>query len=419
MPATSSTLPTRRSPSLRTRLALWAGDAAGWASRVTGRGAGVAISGRVVLRMAPDAVRELATDHRIAIVSGTNGKTTTTRLLASCLEGSGLQVETNATGANLASGLVGALKRADLDGVAVLEVDEAVLPLVIGDLRPEVVVLTNLSRDQLDRFGEVRSVANRWRAALASQPGCRVVANARDPMVVWAAGASRTIWVGAGTCLRADAAACPQCGSLLAWDEERFQCACGFGTPPLGSRLDGSALRIGGEEVEVRLLLPGAWNVVNAAMALTAASEMGIAAADGAAAMARVAMVGNRRMAWVLPDGTPARLFLAKNPAGWTEILRYVAGGTSDVVLAINARIADGRDPSWLYDVPFELLRGRRVVASGERSLDMATRLRYGEISCSIEPDPVRAAMLSGGRDVDICATYTAFTRLLKRLDRG
>src|SRR5207248_4256618 len=124
----SSTLPTRRSPSLRTRLALWAGDAAGWASRVTGRGAGVAISGRVVLRMAPDAVRELATGHRIAIVSGTNGKTTTTRLLASCLEGSGLQVETNATGANLASGLVGALKRADLDGVAVLEVDEAVLP---------------------------------------------------------------------------------------------------------------------------------------------------------------------------------------------------------------------------------------------------------------------------------------------------
>jgi len=175
------------SRSARTRVGVAAGRLAGWLSRVTGRGARATISGRVLNVLAPGALAELATGKRTALVSATNGKTTTTRFLAAALATDGRTVTTNSTGANLTSGIAPTLARAPDADTAVLEVDERVLPRVVDPLAAELLVLGNLSRDQLDRYGEVHLVADAWRAVTEEHPKLAVVANASDPHVVWAA----------------------------------------------------------------------------------------------------------------------------------------------------------------------------------------------------------------------------------------
>jgi UDP-N-acetylmuramyl tripeptide synthase len=408
---------TSSSVSARTALALRFGRLAGRVSRRAGIGAGVTIGGRVALAVAPGALAELGAGRQACAVSGTNGKTTTTRLLAAALTASGEMVVSNDTGANLASGLASALGSGDPSARPVLEVDEGALPRVIDALDPTLVVLTNLSRDQLDRYGEVGRVASRWRAMLASRPGQRVVANAADPLVVWAAQDSRTVWVDTGLSWREDATACPVCGALLEWkDDGWFGSACGFRRPEPQARVRNGWFEAGDDRVELSLALPGRWNVANAGLALAAAHELGAPLPVAAKAMATVEEVGGRQATWRLRDGRRARLLLAKNPAGWSEVLRYLAGGTSGVVIALNARLADGKDPSWLWDVPFELLQGRSVAASGERCLDLAVRLRYAEVPSVLEPDPLQAAVAVEGDDVEIVATYTAFVSLFRRI---
>jgi UDP-N-acetylmuramyl tripeptide synthase len=420
LPAPTGARPVPRA-SARTALAVRAGRLAGLLSRASGVGAGVTIGGRVALALAPAAIAELAAGRIACAVSGTNGKTTTTRLIAAALAASGEPVVSNATGANLASGLVSALGEGDPAARAVLEVDEGVLPRVAAALDPGLMVLTNLSRDQLDRYGEVGQVAGRWRAMLLARPQQRVVANLRDPFVVWAAQPAGAVWVDTGMTWREDATVCPACGSLLDWRDGWFGSACGFEQPPADAVLRDGALRVGDREVALSLGLPGRWNRANAAMAMVAASELGVGLEAAAAAVAGVAEVSGRQAAWRLPDGRTARLLLAKNPAGWSEVLSYLADTTSGVVVALNCRIADGRDPSWLWDVPFELLAGRpagTVAAAGERVLDLAVRLRYAGVDFAVEADPLTAAGRAGGEQVDIVATYTAFVGLLRRLRR-
>src|SRR3982074_449930 len=238
-----------------------------------GMGAGITIGGRVALAVAPGVIGELAAGRGAVVVSGTNGKTTTTRLLVAALQASGVEVLSNDTGANLASGVASALASGGSGARPVLEVDEAALPRVIAALDPHLVVLTNLSRDQLDRYGEVGTVANRWREMLASRPGQRVVANAADPLVAWAAQESDTVWVDTGLLWREDATACPACGALLEWGEGWYRSACGFAMPEASVRLTGGVVEAPGEQVELSLSLPGRWNLANAAMALAAARE--------------------------------------------------------------------------------------------------------------------------------------------------
>ena len=402
--------------SARTALAIRAGRLAGRVSRRAGIGAGVTIGGRVALAVAPGVIRELAAGRGAVVVSGTNGKTTTTRLLVAAMEASGAGVISNDTGANLASGVASALASGASGARPVLEVDEAALPRVISALDPHLVVLTNLSRDQLDRYGEVGTVANRWRQMLASRPGQRVVANAADPLVVWAAQESDTVWVDTGLLWRDDATSCPACGALLDWGDGSFRSACGFAMPEAAVRLTGGVIEAGEGCVELSLSLPGRWNLANAAMALTAAREVGVDMKEAAAAMSGVREVGGRQATWRLPDGRSARLLLAKNPAGWTEVLKFLAGTDSGVVVALNCQVADGRDPSWLWDVPFELLAGRSVGASGERHLDLAVRLRYAGVDFIDDADPLRAALRVSGDDVEVVATYSAFVNLVRRI---
>jgi UDP-N-acetylmuramyl tripeptide synthase len=407
------------SRSLRTRVGVAAGSLAGWLSRVTGRGAGATVSGRVLNAIAPGALAELAAGRHTALVSATNGKTTTTRFLAAALATNGHRVTTNSTGANLTSGLAPTLARDPKADTAVLEVDERVLPRVVDVLGTELLVLGNLSRDQLDRYGEVHLVADAWRAVTEAHPQLAVVANASDPHVVWAASPAAVTWVALGLGWRQDAATCPQCGALLAWDTERFACAeCGFAQPDATARLDGDELVLDGQRVALRLAVPGRWNLANAALAVTAATHFDVTAGDAADALAEVTTVAGRYMRVPLGDGRDARVLLAKNPAGWSEVLQFLAGIDTAVVLAVNARVADGKDPSWLWDVPYELLVGKPTAASGERCLDVSVRLRYAEVEHVLDPDPLKAARALPGDTVHLVCSYTQFSRFYRRFGR-
>jgi UDP-N-acetylmuramyl tripeptide synthase len=402
----------------RTRIAVFAGRLAGWLSRSTGQGAGATISGRVLNAIAPGALAELAPGQRIALVSATNGKTTTTRLLSAALEAAGQPVVSNSTGANLTSGIAPTLASARGPGVAVLEVDERVVPRVVDPLAAELLVLGNLSRDQLDRYGEVHAVGDSWRKVAESHPDLRIVANASDPHVAWAAAPAKTTWVELGAGWRNDAATCPSCGGLLRWSDRGFDCTgCGFAQPQTPNRLDADGnLVLDGTTIPLHLRLPGRWNRANAALAITAAvTHFDVPAVTAAQAAEKISTVAGRYRIVRLDDDRPLRILLAKNPAGWTEVLQHLAGRPGAVVIAVNARVADGKDPSWLWDVPYELLRGHPVAASGDRALDVAVRLRYAEVDHILEPDPIRAAHLLEGDEVTAIASYTQFSALYRR----
>lgn len=401
---------------MRARAALAAGTLAGRVSRVTGRGAGTQVSGRVMLGIEPDLLATVAAGRRVAVISATNGKTTTTRLLAEALRAAGTPVVSNHTGANMPAGVAAALGRDRDARVAVLEVDERWVPKVVEPLATEVLVLGNLTRDQLDRFGEVRSIAERWRAVCTAHPDLAVVANASDPHVVWSVRpAEHVTWVALGAPWRSDAATCPECAALLVWSADSFHCdACGFAQPEAPYRLDGDALVTPDGRHELELRLPGSWNTMNAALALTTAIvHFGVEPEAALRGLRALEVVSGRFSTRRLADGRDVRVLLAKNPAGWTEVLRWLEPKTTSVVLAVNAHVADGRDPSWLWDVPYELLRGKSVAASGERALDVAVRLDYGGVAHTVDPDPMAAAASLPG-EIHIIASYTQFTDLTR-----
>ncbi|MDQ1492011.1 MAG: hypothetical protein QOJ23_4525 [Actinomycetota bacterium] len=390
-------------------------------SRLTGRGGGAVIGGRVALTIDKGALGKLAAGRSLFLVSGTNGKTTTTALLAAALGTAG-PVVTNMTGANLKTGLVSALAR-DLESrVAVLEVDEAALIQVLAETTATVVVLLNLSRDQLDRYGEVRLAAQKWRTSLGARPEVHVVANCDDPLVVWAAQAAGTVtWVSTGQQWRIDATSCPNCGGRISWAGEMWSCSCGLARPEpeIGGAVgnqnsvgDGETVEVGGRSFPVRLQLPGRCNASNAAMAVAAARVAGVDPEDALAAMVGIANVAGRYRQVNL-GSTSARLLLAKNPAGWNETLDFLAAPPAGVVVAVNARGPDGYDTSWLWDVDFERLEGRPVVAAGERALDVAVRLRYAGVPHDVCADPLVAARRLPPGKVELVANYTAFQTVL------
>ena len=381
-------------------------------SRLTGRGSGAVIGGRVALALDKGALPKLTAGRSLYLVSGTNGKTTTTALLAAALSTAGSIVH-NTTGANLKTGLVSALAK-DLDSpVAVLEVDEAALVQVLAETTATVVVLLNLSRDQLDRYGEVRLAAAKWRTSLGSRPEIHVVANCDDPLVVWAAQAAGTVtWVATGQRWRIDATSCPNCGGRITWREEVWSCSCGLARPEPEIEGGGIAVEIGGRSFPVELQLPGRCNAANAAMAMAAARVAGVDPEDALAAMVGIANVAGRYREVNLGPAS-ARLLLAKNPAGWNETLDFLAPAPAGVVVAVNAQGPDGYDTSWLWDVDFERLEGRPVIAAGERALDVAVRLRYAGVPHEVCPDPLLAARQLPPGKVELVANYTAFQTVL------
>jgi UDP-N-acetylmuramyl tripeptide synthase len=382
----------------------------------------------------------LAAGRRIAVVSGTNGTTTTTRMLATALEATG-PVLSNRDGSNLARGVLTSLMSDPqlLVPTCALEVDELALEPVARDAAPDLYVLCNLSRDQLDRMTEVRVVIRRWqevllRAAVQAtregRPLPVVVANADDPMVACTVlpgpGQEPTlpvVWVSVGQPWRADAATCPRCSRV--WEPcADYRCTgCGFARPVPTWQLVGDVVRgPDGHDRQLDLALPGRANLANAVMAIAAAAQFGVDVDSSLEAIRPLSSIGGRYASVRVGDAR-VRLLLAKNPAGWQELLDEELDPASDrksaIVLSLNARSADGGDTSWIWDVPFERLRDRRVYVAGERAEDLAVRLRYAGVDYVQVRDPVEAvrsiATVAPGQPVDLLANYTAFTAVCRR----
>ncbi|WP_345483098.1 MurT ligase domain-containing protein [Actinopolymorpha pittospori] len=407
---------------MRAKLAVSVSRGVAAISRATGRGDGSVIGGRIGLAIDPGLLARLATGRQIALVSGTNGKTTTTRLSAAAIGVLGT-VATNSFGANLPNGHAAALAQAGDTPYAVLEVDEHYLPHAWSATRPMVVAMLNLTRDQLDRAKEVAMLAKLWRDTVRGRP-VHVVANADDPMVVWAASAAQEVtWVAAGQRWHDDSAVCPECGSAIArvigetGDATDWRCTgCALARPQPQWWLDGdSVVDPAGERHDVKLRLPGRVNRANAAMALAVAEHFGVRACDALPRLAEITSVAGR-YAMVERDGKAIRLLLAKNPAGWLEA--FDMADHTPTLLSINARDPDGLDTSWLYDVDFSSLRGRRVLITGDRAYDLGVRLTVNGVAFTHVPSFGAAlTALPDGR-MEVIANYTAFQQIRAELNR-
>jgi UDP-N-acetylmuramyl tripeptide synthase len=406
---------------LRARFATSLGSAAGRVSRLAGRGDGSVIGGVLGLRVEPELLRLLATGRQIVLVTGTNGKTTTTRLVTAALGALGQEVATNVFGANMEAGLASALGRSPDAPYAVLETDERYLPAVIEATRPRVVVLLNLSRDQMDRAAEIWLTARRWRRALEAADDCLVVANADDPLIAWAAAAApRVTWVAGGQRWHEDSWCCPECGSHLRRDELGWRCGeCGFARPSARWVLDGDCvIDETGQVRELALTLPGRANASNAVMALAAAAYLG-ADTDQALPLLREVRSVAGRYTLVERQGRQVRLLLAKNPAGWLEAFDVLAPKPCPVLLAVNAQGPDGRDTSWLWDVDYRVLTGRPVFVTGERGTDLAVRLEADQVPFELVNGIDDAVGRVQGAELDVLANYTAFQQIRTTLGRA
>jgi UDP-N-acetylmuramyl tripeptide synthase len=429
------------------------------ASRAAGRGAGTTLPGRVLLALDRDAPSRLAGELPLgsACVSATNGKTTTCAMAAEILA-IDVPLCRNGAGANLLSGIAAALAEAPANGalLGVFECDEAALPEVVRRLEPHTIALGNLFRDQLDRYGELELIAERWRALVASLPAqTLVVVCADDPLAAdLATGRDCALRygiddpaAGAGVLPHAaDTRWCVRCGSAYEYAAVwyghlgDYRCpSCGNARPrldvaarairPLG--LDGIAFRLVTPfgERDVRLALPGLHNVENALAAATVALALG-APLDAVRVGLQRFRPAFGRFQRIALDDRRAVMLLVKNPAGANEALRTLQAADDGLVLlaALNDGIADGRDVSWIWDVDWEPVAPRiaRVVASGTRAADMALRLKYAGVEdahIEVVPDLVRGfdaatAAAGAGGTAYLLPTYTAMLEL-QRLVAG
>jgi UDP-N-acetylmuramyl tripeptide synthase len=411
----------------RARLALAAGAGARWASRVTGRGAGAMIGGLVAMTLDPSILRQLGPGRRTVVVTGTNGKSTTTRMTAAALATLG-RVATNAEGANMDAGLVAALAADRGASLAALEVDEMHVPHVLDAVEAAVVILLNLSRDQLDRVGEINVIERTLRAGLARHPQAVVVANCDDVLMTSAAYDSpNVVWVAAGGAWANDSVSCPRSGEVIVRDPPLqeghwYSTGADFKRPnPQWWFGEDTLYGPDGLALPMRLALPGAVNRGNAAQAVAAAVALG---ADPAAAVAAVSKVDEvaGRYRTVRIGAHEARILLAKNPAGWQEALSMVDKHAAGVVISVNGQVPDGEDLSWLWDVRFEHFEKtaleRPLVAAGERGTDLAVRLGYAGVEHTLVHDTLAAIASCPPGSVEVVANYTAFLQLQRRLGR-
>lgn len=403
---------------VRGRAALAAGAAARWASRVTGRGAGAMIGGLVAMTLDRSVLRQLGQGRRTAIVTGTNGKSTTTRMIAAALAPLG-PVASNTEGANMDAGLVSALAANRDAGLAALEVDEMHVPHVSDAVSPSVIVLLNLSRDQLDRVGEINHIERTLRAGLARHPDAVIVANCDDVLMTSAAYDNPdVVWVAAGGTWANDSVSCPRSGEVIVRDgRDWYSTGTDFKRPSPQWWFDETHIHgPDGLSVPMELALPGTVNRGNATQAVAAAVALG---ADPVAAVAAVSTVdevaGRYRTVQVGPRHT-ARVLLAKNPAGWQEALSMVDRTGAGVVIAVNGQVPDGEDLSWLWDVRFEDFSGVQVVAAGERGTDLAVRLGYADVEHTLVHDTISAIKSCPPGHVEVISNYTAFLQLNRRL---
>ncbi|MEV0381277.1 MurT ligase domain-containing protein [Nonomuraea sp. NPDC050643] len=405
---------------LRVWLAVMCGRLVAACHRRTGRAGAGTVAGRIVLRLAPGALRVLTVPLEVVLVSGTNGKTTTTRFVAETLRQAGA-VASNETGANMPGGIVTALARAGRAGFGAFEVDERYLPALCAQVAPRAIVLLNLSRDQLDRNPETVLLAQAWRDALRGGHARVVVANCDDPLVCWAASAAaRVFWVSTGAGWPHDSWSCPACGGPLERPSARhWSCqSCGLARPAphweLKERSIVSART--GRTYDLRLRIPGEINYANAAMAVAAGAALGVPPPEAARSLTRVRSVAGRYQVAEV-HGRRIRLLLAKNPASWTEVLEILRWSPG-ALLMLNARALDGHDTSWIWDVDFRRLAGVPVFVTGARRLDLALRLHVADVRHDVVASLREACERAPEGRLDVVANYTAFLDVLREVRR-
>jgi UDP-N-acetylmuramyl tripeptide synthase len=426
-----------------------AARAAGALSRRTGRG-GTSLPGRLLMRLEPGAIGRLAAGlpQGSVVISATNGKTTTAAMVAAVLERTGRRLVHNRAGANMAGGVASALlnTRGPAD-LGLFEVDEFWLGQVAAELHPRALLLANLFRDQLDRYGELETIADRWAEVVAGQEG-RLVLNADDPLI--ADLASEAIFFGVedtgmalpGMQHASDSKHCRRCGAPYVYDAVllghlgHYHCPNGDSTRPTpaiaaedvdldGVRAARFTLRTPEGSVRLELPLPGLYNVYNALAAAALCTALEVPLADIAAGLRAVAPAFGRAEI-VDVGGRPMTLLLVKNPAGANEVLRTLTleGGELDLLGVLNDRTADGRDVSWVWDADFEVIapRVRHVVCSGTRAAELAVRLKYAGVDPSriaVVDDlarAVEAARAAGDGPLYALPTYTAMLDLRRVL---
>ena len=391
---------------------------AGGLSRQLGRGSGVAVSGRVLTFLFPQALRHLGQSVECILISATNGKTTTTAMCSKVIAKK-YGVISNSLGNNMFGGIAETLSKARSSDVAVLEVDEAHLPVVVSATSPKAVVLMNLSRDQLDRVSEVRSIAERWERALSERNDTVVIANVSDPLVYFAVrNCPNLIKVGLGSTWSSDSGACPACASPLSFGSDgSYHCqSCDFAMPDCDYRLgDKTLVHKEMVDLEISCGLPGQFNIQNAAMATVVGLYYNITPPAIALALSEMQSVAGR-FDEVEIFGKRVLVLMAKNPAGWQAMLEMLKEDTRAVVLSINANVADGHDTSWLYDVDFSLLSRREVIATGKRRFDLATRLFYDDVEYSCVGDDLLAIENCKSDEVVFVGNYSAFQSFSRRI---
>ena len=448
----------------RTAAAVTAGKGAAVVSRALGRGGGTALPGLVAERIDPCIVAHLGQQlgRGRVLVTGTNGKTTTSRILARILQESATPYLHNREGSNLMRGIASSLLAAASPAgrlprgsqtLGLFETDEATLPHAAGALQPNAVAFTNLFRDQLDRYGEVDTVAGFWRQALAATPkDATLVLNADDPSVAdLATGWAGPIhWFGVDDEAFAtqvagatDARWCGSCGGTFSYTRRYFahighwRCT-GCARERQQPRTSASAITLGLDSASfdvsglgrVTMPLTGMYNVYNALAAVALAKVLALPTAATVAGLANVQAAFGRQEVVEL-DGRKLRIMLCKNPAGANQVIRLLqavapAGGLH-VAALLNDRFADGQDVSWTWDVDYELLRDRIATcfAGGDRAEDMALRLKYAGWPAPRSAAHSPAALLDAimretpaGADVFLIPTYTAMLDLRSELAR-
>jgi len=380
------------------------------------------IGGLVAMTLDRSVLRQLGAGRRTVIVTGTNGKSTTTRMTAAALSTLGA-VATNAEGANMDAGLVAALAADRRAGLAALEVDEMHVPHVLDAVEAAVIVLLNLSRDQLDRVGEINVIERTLRAGLAGHPNAVVVANCDDVLMTSAAyDRPHVVWVAAGGAWANDSVSCPRSGEVIVRDKGHwYSTGADFKRPSPQWWFDpedgGTLYGPDGLALPMRLALPGAVNRGNAAQAVAAAVALGADPVLAVEAVCQVDEVAGRYRSVRIGEHE-ARILLAKNPAGWQEALSMVDKHAAGVVISVNGQVPDGEDLSWLWDVRFEHFEETPVVAAGERGTDLAVRLGYAGVEHTLVHDTLAAIVSCPPGPVEVVANYTAFLQLQRALAR-
>jgi len=435
---------------LRVGIETIAARAVGSISRAAGRGGGTTLPGKLLWKVDPGTVDALAArlPLGVALVSATNGKTTTAAMAARIL-GEEHKLAWNRAGANLLSGIASALVSARGAELGLFEVDEGALPEAAARMRPRVLALSNLFRDQLDRYGELELVAERWREAVASLPvETTLVVNADDPIVAGLADErARVLRFGvddprhARTALQhaADSKYCIRCGTPYEYAAAYvghlgdYRCpACEHARPPLdvaarrielrGLIASRFRLETPAGAVEIELALPGLYNVYNATAAASLSISLGASLSEVRAGLEAFSAAFGR-FERIPTGGKTVVMLLVKNPAGANEVLRTLETGVPPVlVIALNDAIADGQDVSWIWDVDFEpvLEHAGQVVATGERAAELGLRLAYGGLSedrLEVEPSLERALdrgleLIDAGTELVVLPTYTAMLAL-------